>query len=68
MKITGTEILSYYNMNNEYYSKEEARELIAYLRREIDNILLEHNELLEKHEALQEEFNQLKERYINLAR
>ncbi len=47
MKITRTEISSYYNMNNEYYSKEEARELIAYLRREIDNILREHNELLE---------------------
>ncbi len=62
------EILSYYNMDNEYYSKEEARELIAYLRREIDNILREHNQLLVKYEALQEEFNQLKERYINLAR
>ncbi len=68
MKITGMEILSCYNMDNEYYSKEEARELIAYLRREIENILREHNEILEKHEALQEEFNQLKERYINLAR
>jgi cell division septum initiation protein DivIVA len=55
-------------MDNEYYSKEEARELIAYLRREIDNILRDHNQLLVKNEALQEEFNQLKERYINLAR
>jgi len=67
-KITGTEILSYYNMYNEYYSKDEARELISYLKREIENILRDHNELLNKHEALQEEFEQLKERYVNLAR
>lgn len=54
--------------DNEYYSKDEVREQLKQMRTVITELNIKHNELLEKHEILKAEFEQLKERYINLVK
>jgi len=54
--------------DNEYLTPEEIRSMINNLRLELYELREKHEELLQKNEKQKVEFEQLKERYINLTK
>lgn len=54
--------------DNEYLTPEEIRALINNLRLELYELREKHEDLLQKNEKQKVEFEQLKERYINLSK
>ena len=54
--------------DNEYLTPEEIRSMINNLRLELYELREKHEELLQKNEKQKIEFEQLKERYINLTK
>lgn len=54
--------------DNEYLTPEEIRSLINNLRLELYELREKHEELIQKNEKQKVEFEQLKERYINLTK
>jgi len=54
--------------DNEYLTPEEIRSMINNLRLELYELREKHEELIQKNEKQKVEFEQLKERYINLTK
>ena len=54
--------------DNEYLTPEEIRSMINNLRLELYELREKHEDLLQKNEKQKVEFEQLKERYINLTK
>ena len=54
--------------DNEYLTPEEIRSMINTLRLELYELREKHEELIQKNEKQKVEFEQLKERYINLTK
>ena len=54
--------------DNEYLTPEEIRSMINNLRLELYELREKHEDLIQKNEKQKIEFEQLKERYINLTK
>lgn len=60
--------MNLFEYDNEYLTPEEIRSMINNLRLELYELREKHEDLIQKNEKQKIEFEQLKERYINLTK